>query len=563
MADDKGRRDFSDLDASEIFTDFRTHSGNEDKNDSVNRQKFVVHIDDSVDDSFDYDFAAFSSRSDREKEVQRKEESRQSFKQFEEELGQYKNSIQRKQPPQPVQRTQRTAVEYNSPAQRRATAGQRGNSDDISAKPPEEVRRNVFSQETEFVPKRPQQAAAPEKQPHGLASENGNSAEPSPNAPENEKKVVRLRTRSKRGAFTGFIGFICIALVFTLILTSVGLATIGDIVAYNRGETSVTVVIENEKNGNSPTLEHVIDSLHSAGLIKQKQLCLLFAKFRHFDGYTNNENVWVPTEYLSGVYYLEPELGLEGMLNTIKKSTNTGEYTVTLTFPEGWTISQIFERLEKNGVCEASKLYANIEAVAKQYNFYYDINQSGVRYLGVEGYLFPDTYEFFKNENAVSVLRKFFDNADAKWTKEYQKQAKALGYTRDEILNIASIIQREAANKSQMSDVSSVIHNRLNSSTYPSLQCNSTLDYVTNSVKSHVDATLAEIYANAYNTYRVEGLPPGPICNPGKDAIEAALYPGETNYYFFVHNNNGKIYLSENYAQFQKDCVQAAKDNAS
>lgn len=252
---------------------------------------------------------------------------------------------------------------------------------------------------------------------------------------------------------------------------------------------------------------------------------------------------------------------------TVKADASTAaptKETVRVMVSEGETLTQIFKKLEVKGVASFDELMTT----AQTYDYSYyplvaKIPSNSNRCFRLEGYLFPDTYEFFKNENAVSVLRKFFDNADAKWTKEYQKQAKALGYTRDEILNIASIIQREAANKSQMSDVSSVIHNRLNSSTYPSLQCNSTLDYVTNSVKSHVDATLAEIYANAYNTYRVEGLPPGPICNPGKDAIEAALYPGETNYYFFVHNNNGKIYLSENYAQFQKDCVQAAKDNAS
>lgn len=557
MADEKGRgNNFSDFDASDIFTDFKTHSENENRRESFNRQKFVVRIDDGDNDSFDYDFAAFSNASEREKEEKRREESRRSLSR----LGNEADGRKSVQKPfstvdETVQKRQRVAVPYRTPVQRRAV------------RPGENTAGGAVTGEKTSSPvqkpvARPEQVKAPVKGSEPTAQPQQTSPDGASVA-DTVKRIVRLKTRTAAGAFNGIAGFIAIALVFSIILTSVGLSTIGDILAYNRGETSVTVVIENEKNGNSPTLEHVIGALHSAGLIKQKNLCVLFAKFRHFDGYTNSKKEWVPTEYISGIYYLEPDLGLEGMLNMIKKSTSTGADTVTLTFPEGWTISQIFERLEKNGVCDASKLYANIESVAKQYDFYYNLNQSGVRYLGVEGYLFPDTYEFYRNENAVSVLKKLFDNSDAKWTKQYQKRAKELGYTRDEILNIASIIQREAANSSQMGNVASVIHNRMRSSTYPSLQCNSTLDYVTNSVKPQVDANLADVYANAYNTYRVEGLPPGPICNPGIDAIEAALYPNETNYYFFVHNDKGKIYLSENYAQFQRDCIQAAKDNAS
>lgn len=566
MADDKGRKNFSDFDPSEIFTDFRTHSG-EDKKENDTKPKFVVRIDDSVDDSFEYDFAAFSDASERAEEEKRREESRRKIQQLSDGIDvtsarRPSSESRRSAPQQRVRGTESRQVRH--------TGAPVGKSESIFSPDSERTQRPEARRRPVATPRRraeDENASTPvnrrENQPSDTTRVQNSSENNTPSGNEQEKPVVRLRTRSKAGFFTGLIGFIVIVFVFTLAFCTIGLSTIGDIIAYDRDETSVTVVIENEKNGNSPTLEHVIGTLHSAGLIKQKQLCIFFAKFRHFDGYKNSDNVWVPTEYLSGVYYLEPGLGLEGMLNTIKKSTSTGADTITLTFPEGWTISQIFERLEKNGVCDASKLYANIEPVAKQYDFYYEINQSGLRYLGVEGYLFPDTYEFYKNENAVSVLKKLFDNSDAKWKKSYSKRAKELGYTRDEILIIASIIQREAANSAQMRDVSSILHNRLKSSTYPSIQCNSTLDYVNNSVKSHVDASLAAVYTDAYNTYRVEGLPPGPICNPGIDAIEAALNPNDTNYYFFAHNNKGKIYLAENYAQFQKDCVQVAKDNAS
>ncbi|MGN0464401.1 MAG: endolytic transglycosylase MltG, partial [Acutalibacteraceae bacterium] len=371
-----------------------------------------------------------------------------------------------------------------------------------------------------------------------------------------EKRQVRMRTTSAKSRFSTLVLFLAVVAVLTVTFTAMSMSAIGDILAINRSEEFVRVEIPAD-----PDMNDVIDVLHDAGLIKQKFLCTMFAKYRHFDGYTDRDGNYQKVTYLSGIYDLEPKQGLEGMLNTVKESSGSGAETVSVTFPEGWTITQIFDRLEKKGVCSASKLYANIETVAKQYDFYYSIPKREARYLVVEGYLFPDTYEFYKNENAVSVLKKLFDNSDKKWKKKYESKAKKLGYTRDEILIIASIIQKEAANQSQMADISSVIHNRLKSSTYPNLQCDSTSDYITNHVKPHVDSSHAQIYAESYNTYKIEGLPPGPICNPGLDAIVAALNPNDTNYYFFCHNNKGKIYLSSTYDQFQKDSLKVINDN--
>lgn len=578
MADNNGRNGFRDFNPDDIFADFSSNRKKEDNSEKISfdagsdlssnsfekpiradigRPKFTVHIDDAPDDTLDYNFSSFLDPAERAEEEKRREESMRSFRSFDEEIEAYKKNEQINTA-SPASR-QRSAVPYSTPVRR---GGVHENAPDqqkesfVSARP-------EGAAEAEALRKRPEIHQRPEQAKPPVKEKKKSESKPSKKKPENAAPPSPENVRRRKfGALTGLIGFICIVVAFTAIMTNIGLSAIGDIVAYNRGNTSISVSIEEEKNGNSPTLEHVIGELHEAGLIEQKQLCILFAKFRHFDGYKNSENVWVPTEYISGVYYLEPSLGLEGMLNTIKKSTNLGADTVSLTFPEGWTISQIFERLERNGVCEASKLYANLSAVANQYEFSKEIKASGARYLGYEGYLFPDTYDFYKNENAVSVLQKLYNNSNSKWTKEYQKQANKLGMSRDDILIIASIIQREAANSSQMGDVSSVLHNRLKSATYASLQCNSTTDYVTNSVKDHVTAAEYEVYSNSYNTYRVEGLPPGPICNPGKDAIEAALYPNSTNYYFFAHNNQGKIYLATNFDEFQQACIQVAKDNA-
>jgi UPF0755 protein len=215
----------------------------------------------------------------------------------------------------------------------------------------------------------------------------------------------------------------------------------------------------------------------------------------------------------------------------------------------------MFEKIERYEVCTAEKLYANLDIVGKQYEFINDIGDVSGRYLKQEGYLFPDTYDFFIDENPSSVLKKLFNNFNNKWSAEYSARARELGLTIDEIINIAAIIQREAKDTSQMAIISSVIHNRLSeASTYPTLDMNSTKDYVSSLEKYNLFSDFYyELYLGTYNTYSSQGLPPGPICSPGASAIKAALYPAESDYYFFMHSPEGKIYLARTASEHQKN----------
>jgi len=117
--------------------------------------------------------------------------------------------------------------------------------------------------------------------------------------------------------------------------------------------------------------------------------------------------------------------------------------------------------------------------------------------------------------------------------------------TTNEILTIASIIQKEAAGSTQMKEISSVIHNRLEKSmNYPTLQCDSTALYVTNHLSDLLGESKASPYLSEYDTYMCMGLPKGPICNPGLEAIEAALYPADTDYLYFCHDKSGNVYYA-------------------
>lgn len=295
-------------------------------------------------------------------------------------------------------------------------------------------------------------------------------------------------------------------IALTATLSSLALSTVNDILAINSGESSsVSIVIPKE----ATDFDSVYEILCNNGLVKRKQICKLFCKFRHYDEYySSSQKKTVQVEYEPGVYYLETGSGIEAMLETLKADRNVSKDTVTLTFPEGWTIAQIFEKIEKYGVCTAEKLYANLDIVGQQYDFYTKIPSTTGRYLKAEGYLYPDTYEFFVGENASSVLKKLFKNFRKKWDSECEQKAKQLGLTMDQVVIIASIIQREASGKSQMADISSVIHNRLaDKATYPLLEMNSTKDYITSLKKYDLfNDSYYSIYLDSYNTYNTQGL---------------------------------------------------------
>lgn len=350
---------------------------------------------------------------------------------------------------------------------------------------------------------------------------------------ENERK----RRSMRRYTFVKGLLITCVCMIFISIISltasTIALSVINDILVIDSdSEYSVTVEVPEGAD-----YSQVFSLLVDKGLVKQPFLTDFFCRFRDYD----------TVEYLPGTYFLESDVGVEKLLESMMANNDYAKDTIRLTFPEGWTVAEIFEKIEKYEVCEAEKLYANLSLVGEQYGFISDITSLDGRYLKAEGYLFPDTYDFYIGENASSVVDKLFANFNSRWTSEYNARVEELGMTIDEIIIIASIIQAEAKDGSQMADISSVIHNRLNdSATYPTIDMNSTKDYIT-ALKDYGLFTdvYYSLYLDKYNTYSQTGLPPGPICNPGETAIAAALYPNDTKYYFFCHDADGEIYLAE------------------
>ena len=237
----------------------------------------------------------------------------------------------------------------------------------------------------------------------------------------------------------------------------------------------------------------------------------------------------------------------------------TEDPTVTVTFPEGWTVKEIAEELERNGVCGAKEFIdlTNNTSYLKTltYSFFSDIKNASKRPFILEGYIFPDTYEFYKEEGAEAALTRFLDNTEEKLTDEYKTRAAATGYTMDEIITIASIIQEEASEYQHMPGVSSVLHNRLEDEDYGMLQCDVTIHYIDENVRNSPYITDdPDVVTEYYDTYECYGLPTGPICNPGAQAIEAALTPLVTIYFYFVTDDDWNYYYAETYEEHQENC---------
>lgn len=348
---------------------------------------------------------------------------------------------------------------------------------------------------------------------------------------------------------TGKKTFIYVA---SVLLTSMLLAffawrCLDDVAAFTRREQIITVTVE---EGDS--VSDVARTLKKAGLIRNKWLFKLYCAF------SNAENKIVP-----GTYDLNAVFDYHALVNGMASSGLRA--TVSVMIPEGYECKEIFALLEEKGVCSAEALW---DAAANE-EFDYAFLQGAE--LGnpnrLEGCLFPDTYEFYVDDEPRNVLSKFLRNLDGKLTQELWQELDVLnanlrvrkanaGFSQTEIaeselsmydvLNVASLIEREAANGTEAGTIASVIYNRLCSKAYPCLNIDATIQYALPERKE-VLSDSDKLIDSPYNTYKYAGLPAGAISNPGMTSIRGALYPQDTNYYFYALGNNGMHTFTRNY----------------
>ena len=351
-----------------------------------------------------------------------------------------------------------------------------------------------------------------------------------------EESAAPQRRSSRRRGSSGRAASFAVLYVVGVIGASVLLACLGwiaanDVLALNKEEKTVTITItEDESFGD------VVNRLKDEGLIEYKWLFRLFAAFTGGDD-----------KVTMGTYTLNTDMDYRALLAGMSMSSATkGE--VTLTIPEGYTVSQIFQLLEDNGVSTVEDLEEQAANHDYAFSFLQDIPLGDPNRL--EGYLYPDTYTFNTPHSALYAINKMLVNFDARFTEELRSQVEETGYTIREILTIASLIERET-DGTDRDRIASVIYNRLDNpdaGTQGYLQIDATLSYINGGkVPTNADREID----SPYNTYLYKGLPPGPIANPGMESIQAAMNPADTDYFYYALGDDEVHHYFRTYNELQ------------
>lgn len=371
-----------------------------------------------------------------------------------------------------------------------------------------------------------------------------------------KKKKYTNHTRTMGHVFLGVVlsvAAICVG-VFLAWKVIVGLM---DYTGMAKKSHEADIVIDSTMN-----VDDIAETLHENGIIEMPWLFKTYINMKdEAEGFLDGEYTVNSTMSYSNIITL---------LKTVRQYTNT----VTVMIPEGYNAQQIGQLLEENLVCRADDFEKYYRSKLEKYDFEEQITVTEKRFYALEGYLFPDTYEFYviddlpdkpsmdTSQYAKQAAEKMYSNFQNKITKKMYARAKELGMTFDEVVTLASIIQKEGTNEENMANISSVFHNRLeNMYEYPHLQSDTTDNYIEDVIRPNIPSSSLALYENvitAYDTYTCEGLPAGPICSPGLEAINAALYPAETDYYYFLSSSDGVFYYASTVEKHEQNIIDAA-----
>ncbi len=264
----------------------------------------------------------------------------------------------------------------------------------------------------------------------------------------------------------------------------------------------------------------------------------------------------VSSKIQSGEYVLDRSMSAQQILDIITRPTASAR-VVTVTLVEGTTVEDFADMLVAGGIISSKESFLSDCRNARNFSDYYFVpelyNMGNLKYL-LEGYLFPDTYEFYVNSSNETVIKKLLSRTNTIYTAEYTERANKLGLTMHQVLTLASIIEKEGRGE-DFAKISAVFHNRIKKGMR--LESDVTVQYALG-VKRLV-LTSQELQVDSpYNTYKVTGIPAGPICNPSKNAIVAALYPNEDilsqGYLYFTLTDpyTGEVAYSKTYEEHVK-----------
>ena len=350
-----------------------------------------------------------------------------------------------------------------------------------------------------------------------------------------EKKIEKRKAKRNRRIFK--LVWITMIVLIAVVLSQYMLVGVNDLLAISREKNPQKVMISIPAD---PTVDQIADILYEHDVIEQPEFFKLYANF------TSSEE-----GFRQGDFEIETDKDYEAIINFLQSNVNRTDI-VTVQLTEGMNVLEIANTLQEKGVITDIQAFLNLcngTDFDDDFTFLKDVK--GERYYKLEGYLFPDTYDFYVGEDPKSVITKLLSNFEDKIVLHKEKyftdsgkkttlvdEIEKTDYTLDETLTIASIIQAEAASRDDMYMISSILHNRLegNDSDVSQLNCDCTVYYPYRKLSDVPQSIRAEFHSK-YDTNDFDGLPPGPICNPGVEAIKAAINPPESEYLYFCHDS--------------------------
>lgn len=343
--------------------------------------------------------------------------------------------------------------------------------------------------------------------------------------PVENKPQKKKKKKAKKGCAVTAL-WLCIIGILSITFAVLGIFAVSDYLGIGKDfirfqdTRSVQITVEE-----GAAISDIAKQLEEQDVLISRHVFLLYLKLTDKG---NNINY--------GAHDFSTKMGYSEILNSLAEPAKAEDVTVTI--PSGKTVEQILNILDKAGVCSYTELRR--EALDGKFDspLVNAIPQVDGMYYPLEGYLFPDTYQFYLNDDPHRVLQKMIDNLEENFTPEMRDKAKAMGYTTHEILTMASVVELESCGYfEEMPKVSALFYNRLN-------------NWPAGARYLQSDPTMYYPYGNGiYNTYKIEGLPPGPMSSVTEAAIKAALYPDDTmKSYYFVTDSQGGFYYNDTLA---------------
>lgn len=361
-----------------------------------------------------------------------------------------------------------------------------------------------------------------------------------------KKKKKRRKHQKPRSWLINLWVFVSLVGIMALVAGGAAFYVWNKLEPTAKGETK-QVTISRGMSANS-----VADLLEENGIIKSGFVFSYYLKLK-------NEG----SKFQAGTYELRPGMDKSEVIAKLNAGDTIAEETIRFTIPEGFTVLQIADKLAADGLinkdkflelAETDRAWGDAEAI-------HSLPKTDKLHKRLEGYMFPETYEMKKNSTEEDIIIRMLTETDRKLSalsEGWQDAMETSGRTLHEILTIASLVEREVVVDEERALVAGVIYNRL--SNPMRLQIDATVQYALDTPKARLSLSDLEINS-PYNTYKIDGLPPGPIASPSIASIEAALYPADTKYLFYVTKKDGSQthLFAETFKEHQKNIALSEK----